>query len=207
KKAKASRERYVFYTQEMAARIAERLSLESRLRRALEQEEFVLHYQPKYDAGGRAIAGLEALMRWQSPYFGLVPPAQFVPLLEETGLIVPVGAWALRRAALDYCAWLATGLNPPRIAVNVSAIQLPQRDFVQTLERSLADSGCPAGIDLELTESVIMEDIDASIEKLSAVRRLGSAIAIDDFGTGYSSLFYLARLPVAALKIDRSFVA
>jgi diguanylate cyclase (GGDEF)-like protein/PAS domain S-box-containing protein len=207
KKAKATGERYVFYTQEMTARIAEKLSLESRLRQALEKEEFVLHYQPKYHADGRTMAGLEALIRWQSPHLGLVPPLQFVPLLEETGLILQAGSWALRRAALDHRGWAEAGLAPPKVAVNVSAIQLRRRDFVETVERSIAVGVSPTAIDLELTESLVMEDIDASIEKLSAVRRLGIGIAIDDFGTGYSSLFYLARLPVEALKIDRSFLA
>jgi diguanylate cyclase (GGDEF)-like protein/PAS domain S-box-containing protein len=207
KKAKATGERYVFYTQEMTARIAEKLSLESRLRQALEKEQFVLHYQPKYHADGRTMAGLEALIRWQSPHLGLVPPLQFVPLLEETGLILQVGSWALRRAALDHRGWAEAGLAPPKVAVNVSAIQLRQRDFVETVERSIAEGVSPTAIDLELTESLVMEDIEASIEKLSAVRRLGVGIAIDDFGTGYSSLFYLARLPVQALKIDRSFLA
>ncbi|TMH27469.1 MAG: EAL domain-containing protein, partial [Betaproteobacteria bacterium] len=196
-----------FYTQEMTARIAEKLALENRLRQALEKDEFVLHYQPKVDIEARTVMGMEALIRWQSPELGLVPPLQFIPLLEETGLILPVGAWALRRAALDHRAWVEAGLKPPRVAVNVSAIQLRQRDFVEAVERSAADGVSPPAIELELTESLVMEDIEASIDKLTALRRLGIGIAIDDFGTGYSSLFYLARLPVEALKIDRSFVA
>ena len=205
KKAKAGGERYLFYTQEMTARIAEQLALENRLRQALEKEEFVLHYQPKVDIAGRTMVGMEALIRWQSRELGLVPPLQFIPLLEETGLILEVGAWALARAARDRRSWVEAGLMPPRVAVNVSAIQLRRRDFVQTLERAIAGGASPPGIDLEITESLIMEDIHASIEKLNAVRRLGVGVAIDDFGTGYSSLFYLARLPVEALKIDRSF--
>ena len=207
KRARAAGERHVFYSEEMNARMAEKLALENRLRQALERDEFVLHYQPKVDIDGNAIVGMEALIRWQSPDLGLVPPLEFVPLLEETGLILQVGAWALRRAALDHRSWREAGLAPPRVAVNVSALQLRQRDFVQTLERSIAADSSPTDIDLEITETLIMQDIDASIEKLSAVRRLGVGVAIDDFGTGYSSLFYLARLPVEALKIDRSFVA
>jgi diguanylate cyclase (GGDEF)-like protein len=207
KKAKAKGERYLFYTQEMTARIAEQLALENRLRQALEKDEFVLHYQPKVDIEGRTVVGMEALIRWQSPELGLVPPLRFIPLLEETGLILEVGAWALERAARDRRSWVEAGLMPPRVAVNVSAIQLRRRDFVQTLERAIAGGASPPGIDLEITESLIMEDIHASIEKLNAVRQLGVGVAIDDFGTGYSSLFYLARLPVQALKIDRSFVA
>lgn len=207
KKAKSSAERYVFYTPQMTARIAEKLALENRLRQALEKDEFVLHYQPKVDLNGRKVVGMEALIRWQSPDLGLVPPGQFVPLLEETGLILEVGSWALRRAAHDHRSWVEAGLTPPRVAVNVSAIQLRQRGFVEIVERSIAEGVSPTVIDLEITETLIMEDIQASIEKLSAIRRLGVGIAIDDFGTGYSSLFYLARLPVEALKIDRSFVA
>jgi len=207
KRARAAGERHVFYSEEMNARMAEKLALEERLRQALERDEFVLHYQPKVDSGGDTIVGMEALLRWQTPDRGLVPPLEFVPLLEETGLILPVGAWALSRAALDQRAWRDAGLAPPRVAVNVSAIQLRQRDFVQMVERAIGAHGSPSDIDLEITETLIMEDIDASIEKLSAVRRLGVGVAIDDFGTGYSSLFYLARLPVEALKIDRSFVA
>jgi EAL domain-containing protein (putative c-di-GMP-specific phosphodiesterase class I) len=187
----------------MSARIADNLALENKLRRALERDEFVLHYQPKVELEGRRVVGVEALIRWQSTELGLVPPARFIPILEETGFIIEVGSWALRRAALDHRAWLEAGLEAPKVAVNVSAIQLRQRDFVRIVQGSIAGS---AGIDLEITESLIMEDIQASIEKLAAVRDLGIGIAIDDFGTGYSSLAYLARLPVETLKIDRSFI-
>jgi diguanylate cyclase (GGDEF)-like protein/PAS domain S-box-containing protein len=207
KKAKSGGERYLFYTQEMTERTAEKLALESKLRRALERDEFVLHYQPKVEAATRRIVGLEALIRWQSPELGLVPPGRFIPLLEETGLILEVGAWALRRAVRDHRAWVDAGLAPPKIAVNVSAIQLRQRNFVNVVEEALSGGSADPAIELEITESLVMEDIQASIEKLSAVRRLGIGIAIDDFGTGYSSLAYLARLPVEILKIDRSFIA
>jgi diguanylate cyclase (GGDEF)-like protein/PAS domain S-box-containing protein len=205
KKAKVSGERYLFYTQEMTERVAEKLALENKLRQALEKDEFVLHYQPKVELETRTIVGVEALIRWQSPELGLVPPMKFIPLLEETGLILEVGAWALRRAARDRQAWLDAGLEPPRVAVNVSAIQLRQRDFVRTVQE-VVTRGASDGIDLEITESLVMEDIQASIEKLAELRRLGIGIAIDDFGTGYSSLAYLARLPVETLKIDRSFI-
>jgi diguanylate cyclase (GGDEF)-like protein len=206
KRAKATGERYLFYTQEMTERIAEKLSLENKLRQALEKEQFVLHYQPKVDLQNRSIVGVEALIRWQSPELGLVPPMKFIPLLEETGLILQVGSWALRRAALDHRAWVEQGLKPPRVAVNVSPIQLRQRDFVRDVERAIREGGAPVGIDLEITESLIMQDIHATIEKLVLLRKLGVQVAIDDFGTGYSSLSYLARLPVETLKIDRSFV-
>jgi diguanylate cyclase len=135
-----------------------------------------------------------------------VPPVKFISLLEETGLILEVGSWALTRAALDHRAWTEMGIKPPRVAVNVSPIQLRQRDFVDTVERAVMEGLAPVGIDLEITESVVMENVEATIEKLKRVRGLGIKMAIDDFGTGYSSLAYLAKLPVETLKIDRSFV-
>jgi len=207
KRAKTAGERYVFHTREMTARVAENVALENKLRQALENDEFVLHYQPKVDVQTRAIVGLEALLRWQSPELGLVAPARFVTLLEETGLMLEVGPWVLRRAVLDHRSWVEAGLNPPRVAVNVSAIQLRHRDFVKTIERALSAAARPSCIDLEITETVMMEDVDATIRKLCDARKLGIGAAIDDFGTGYSSLFYLARLPIEAFKIDRSFVA
>ncbi len=154
----------------------------------------------------RAIAGVEALIRWQSPELGLVPPGQFIPLLEETGLILEVGSWALRRAVRDHADWQARGLSAPRIAVNVSQIQLRQPDFVNTVREVLGAGGVPTGIDLEITESLLMEEVESNIDKLKALRDLGMQIAIDDFGTGYSSLAYLAKLPVNCLKIDRAFI-
>jgi len=206
KRAKAGGERYLFYAQQMTERVAENLALENKMRRALENQEFVLHYQPKVDTVTRKIEGLEALIRWQSPDLGLVPPMHFIPLLETTGLILEVGAWALRRAAQDYRRWSERGLTVPRIAVNVSSIQVRRRDFVQTTLDSIGKKSDRAAIDLEVTESLIMEDIEANIEKFEALRVDGMEIAIDDFGTGYSSLAYLAKLPVQSLKIDRSFV-
>jgi diguanylate cyclase (GGDEF)-like protein/PAS domain S-box-containing protein len=205
-KAKQAGERQLFYTPQMTERVAETLALENKLRQALEKEEFVLHYQPKVDLQSRAIVGVEALIRWQSPELGLVPPGKFIGLLEETGLILEVGSWALTRAALDHRAWTEMGIKPPRVAVNVSPIQLRQRDFVGSVERAVMEGVAPVGIDLEITESVVMEDVEATIAKLKRVRALGIKMAIDDFGTGYSSLAYLAKLPVETLKIDRSFV-
>jgi diguanylate cyclase (GGDEF)-like protein len=205
KKAKAGGDKYLFYTQQMTERFAERLSLENKLRQAVERQEFVLHYQPKVSLTDRSIVGVEALIRWQTPR-GLVPPDEFISLLEETGLIVQAGAWALRRAALDYRGWSKRGLRAPRIAVNVSAFQL-RGNFVEMLKEALGDGVSPAGIDVEITESLIMEDIAGNIAKLEAARAMGVNIAIDDFGTGYSSLGYLAKLPVQSLKIDTSFIA
>jgi diguanylate cyclase (GGDEF)-like protein len=206
-RAKASGEQYIFYTEQMTVRIAEKLALENKLRQALEREEFVLYYQPKVDLVHRRIAGVEALIRWKSPELGLVPPAQFIPLLEETGMILGVGAWVLKRAVLDHRHWLALGVSAPRIAVNVSVSQLRRRDFVAVVKNAIGDGTTRPGIDLEITESLIMEDIQGSIEKLTALRDLGLIVTIDDFGTGYSSLGYLAKLPVQALKIDLSFIA
>jgi PAS domain S-box-containing protein/diguanylate cyclase (GGDEF)-like protein len=206
KKAKQTGERYLFHAPEMTARIAEKLTLENKLREALEKEEFVLHYQPKVDLETRRIAGVEALIRWNSPERGLVPPGQFIPLLEETGLILQVGEWALKRAVLDHRHWLRQGTTAPRIAVNVSAIQLRQRDFVDVVKEAISTGANPTAIDVEITESLLMEDVAGNIKKLKALRDLGMKLSIDDFGTGYSSLGYLAKLPVHTLKIDRSFI-
>jgi EAL domain-containing protein (putative c-di-GMP-specific phosphodiesterase class I) len=153
---------------------------------------------------------VEALIRWRNPELGLVPPVQFIPLMEETGLIKDVGAWALCQAAQDHLRLQdrleGTGISVPRIAVNVSPIQLRMRSFVDTVRAAIVLGASPPGIDLEITESLIMEDIEENIAKLDQIRALGLSVAIDDFGTGYSSLRYLAKLPVQTLKIDRSFV-
>jgi len=206
RKAKTTGEKRVFYTHEMTQIIAARITLETRLRQALEREEFVLHYQPKVDLETRRIQGVEALIRWQSPDLGLVPPMQFIPVLEETGMILEAGAWALRRAVLDHRHWVKQKLVAPRVAVNVSAIQVRQPSFVDVVKDILREGANPPGIDIEITESLIMEDVAGTIDKLKILRDLGMSIAIDDFGTGYSSLGYLSRLPVHSLKIDRSFI-
>ncbi|HEY4158310.1 MAG TPA: EAL domain-containing protein [Polyangiaceae bacterium] len=207
KKAKSSGQRYLFYAPSMNERVREKLTLETKLRRAIEQDEFLLHYQPKVNLKSGRVVGLEALIRWQDPSEGLVPPGRFIPVLEETGLILDVGRWVMMRAAAQYTAWVEQGLTPPRIAVNVSAIQLGQRDFVRSVEQVAAEYPLlGAGLDLEITESVLIEDLNNNIEKLRAVKEQGPRVAIDDFGTGYSSLGYLSRLPIDALKVDRSFV-
>ena len=206
-RAKSAGERCVLYQPDMSRRPVGTLLLENRLRRALEQQQFVLHYQPKVDTLTRQLKGLEALIRWNDPERGLQMPAQFVTVLEETGIIVDVGLWSLRRAIED-ARWLARQGRPvPRIAVNVSALQLQQRDFVESVGSLLAETGAGGDlIDLELTESMVMRDVDANIVKLAALGEMGVRIVIDDFGTGYSSLAYLARLPIHTLKIDRSFI-
>jgi diguanylate cyclase (GGDEF)-like protein len=206
KKAKDSPSKHVFYTPNLSEQLAERVTLESQMRRALENEEFVLHYQPKVDMAERRLVGVEALLRWKNPQLGLIPPSKFIPIMEENGLIVEVGTWVIRQACRDRSRWLERGLKAPRIAVNVSALQLRQDDFVPAVSSILKLAGGEAGIDFEVTESLLMENVDDNMKKLSAVRELGVQIALDDFGTGYSSLSYLARLPVKTLKIDRSFV-
>jgi diguanylate cyclase (GGDEF)-like protein len=207
KKAKASGNRYLFYTQTMNERVAEKLTLENQLRRALDKEEFVLHYQPKVNLQSGKLTSAEALIRWNDPRTGLVPPGRFIPILEETGLIYAVGRWALRKAIEDYLRWHTAGLVPVRIAVNVSPLQLRDRGFIAEIERAIAiDAQAAAGLELEFTESMIMEDVKHSIATLQAIRAMGVTIAIDAFGTGLSSLGYLAKLPVDTLKIDRSFV-
>jgi EAL domain-containing protein (putative c-di-GMP-specific phosphodiesterase class I) len=184
------------------------MKLETELRRAVLEEQFVLHYQPRVDIASEKISGLEALIRWTHPERGLVPPNDFIPLLESTGLIVEVGRWALRRAALDFRKWRDAGLRPPRIAVNVSQGQLRHKDFVADVGTALAAAGAYRDqMDIEITESMLMENIDGNIEKLRAIQAMGVQIAMDDFGTGYSSLSYLAKLPINSLKIDRSFIS
>jgi diguanylate cyclase (GGDEF)-like protein len=205
--ARAGGEPYLFYAEQMTAQAAEKLDMENRLRRAIELDEFVLHYQPKVDIRAGTLSGVEALIRWNSPDRGLVYPAHFLPLLEETGLILEVGAWVLRTAAADYQRWVALGLDAPRIAVNVSVIQLDHPDFVAVVKQAISGTGSAPAIDLELTESLLMKDVVQSVAKLSEIRDLGVGISIDDFGTGYSSLAYLAKLPVVAVKIDLMFVA
>jgi diguanylate cyclase (GGDEF)-like protein len=207
KRTKNSEQTYLFYEPAMSVQVAERITLENKLRRALEEEQFVLHYQPKVSSGNNRICGLEALIRWNDPETGLVPPGKFIPIMEETGIILNVGAWAINRALADGRHWLSQGLTPPRIAVNVSALQLQKADFVDIVTRLVAQYGNETCLlELEVTESLLMQDIEGNISKLAAIRDLGVNIAIDDFGTGYSSLGYLAKLPVNALKIDRSFI-
>jgi len=207
KKAKASGERYLFYTHKMTAAVAGKLTLENQLRQALDNDEFVLHYQPKINLLTGKLTGAEALIRWNDPRTGLVPPMQFIPILEETGLIHEVGRWALRKAIADYLRWCAAGLPAVRIAVNVSPLQLRYRGFTAEVEQAIGiDEQAVAGLELEITENMIMEDVKQSIASLHAIRAMGVSIAIDDFGTGFSSLGYLSKLPVDTLKIDRSFV-
>lgn len=206
-RAKSGGERWLRYRRQMTETAAERLTLETRLRHALERSEFRLHYQPKVSLKDGRLTGAEALIRWQDPMSGLVSPAKFIPVLEETGLINEVGWWALHQAMEDGRRWRSQGLSPGRLAVNVSPLQLRHPGFVPAIWRVIAaESFTPADLELEITESVIMESVQHCLGVLNAIREMGVRIAIDDFGTGFSSLSYLSRLPVDSLKIDRSFV-
>jgi diguanylate cyclase (GGDEF)-like protein/PAS domain S-box-containing protein len=203
----SGRNAYQFFTAEINQRSRARAQMGSELRRALEREEFALVYQPKYDLASRRPRGAEALLRWKHPERGTVSPAEFIPVLEETGLIIPVGDWVLRRACEDLKAWHASGLAPGAVAVNLSARQFRQQDLDARIKSLVASAGIDPGlIELEITESQLMQDPDHAIRVMRALCDAGMRIAIDDFGTGYSSLSYLTRFPVGALKIDRSFV-
>jgi diguanylate cyclase (GGDEF)-like protein len=207
KKAKSSGDRFLFYAQKMTAMVAGKLTLENQLRQALEKNEFVIYYQPKMNLASGGLTSAEALIRWNDPRTGMVAPSGFIPILEETGLIHDVGRWVLRKAVEDYLRWLSAGLAAVRIAVNVSPLQLRHRDFIAEIKEVIGiDARAPAGLELEITESLIMEDVSHSIASLQAIRAMGVSIAIDDFGTGFSSLSYLSKLPVDTLKIDRSFI-
>lgn len=201
------RNNYQFYSQEMNSKAIERLEMEAKLRRALEKEEFVLHFQPQLDLQNNRLVGVEALVRWQNDDLGLVPPNDFIPLLEDTGLIVPVGEWILQHACHCARSWQREGLGDIRVAVNISPQQFLYSDIIATVEESLRQSELPPGLlELEITEGSIMADAKANIHRLQQLSAMGIQLAIDDFGTGYSSLAYLKRFPIDALKIDQSFV-
>jgi diguanylate cyclase (GGDEF)-like protein len=201
------RNNYQLYTPAMNARAFERLALENSLRKALERKEFLLHYQPQTDMRTGAIVGVEALLRWQHPDLGLVYPSEFIPIAEETGLIVPLGEWVLRTACVQARAWQTLGLPPFTVAVNLSARQFLQQDLVDTVARILKETGVdPRSLEIEITESIAMQNADYTIVVLRDLKEMGILIAMDDFGTGYSSLSYLKKFPIDSLKIDQSFV-
>jgi EAL domain-containing protein (putative c-di-GMP-specific phosphodiesterase class I) len=191
----------------MGAEALRRLSLESDLRRALERDEMTLHYQPQVELATGRVVGAEALVRWQHPRLGLISPAEFVPLAEASGLIVPIGEWVLREATRRCGQWQKRGFGPLRVAVNLSPRQLQQEGLVETVCDALGEAGLDArSLELEVTESSLMSNRETAASTLRALRAIGVGVAIDDFGTGYSSLSYLRHLPVDTLKIDRSFV-
>ena len=192
-----------FFTAEMEAQIEARHTLEADLRKAIEGEEFELHYQPLYDLGQQKICGFEALLRWNHPTRGRVPPMEFIPLAEEVGLVVDIGRWVIRRACRDAMDWP----EDIKVAVNVSAIQFTNSDLPSDVAASLAEAGLPANrLEIEITESVLMENLDEALPVLHALKQSGIRIGMDDFGTGYSSLSYLRRFPFDKIKIDKSFV-
>ena len=198
---------YKFFTPEMNTRASERLALESRLRRAIEKGEFQLHYQPQIDLQSGKIIGCEALIRWQHPELGMVPPLKFIPVAEESKLILPIGDWVLHEACRQNRAWQQQGLPPVVVAVNLSALQFHQKNLQQSITHALQESGLdPQFLELEVTESAIMSDAEDVLGTMKQLRDMGLEMAIDDFGTGYSSLSYLKRFPVGKLKIDRSFI-
>ncbi|HEY0633807.1 MAG TPA: EAL domain-containing protein [Gammaproteobacteria bacterium] len=201
------RNNYQFFTTEMNLRIEKQMRLETRLRHALDNGELSLHYQPQVDLASGRIKGVEALLRWTNPELGNVSPAQFIPIAEESGMIIAIGQWILRSTCEQLQRWESNGIRGVRVAVNLSALQFRQADFVESLETLITEQGIsPAQLELEITESTLMESADNTIDNLNRLRKRGFKIAIDDFGTGYSSLSYLKRFPIDRLKIDQSFV-
>jgi diguanylate cyclase (GGDEF)-like protein len=201
------RNNYQFFTEDMNVRAVEREFLEGSLRRALKRREFVLHYQPKINLETGAITGVEALIRWRHPERGLIPPALFVPIAEDCGLIVPIGRWVLHEACRQIQAWIDAGLPAMPVAVNISAVEFQSKEFLERVRAILKETRLnPRYLELELTESVLMQDAEATVPALIALKAIGVRLAIDDFGTGYSSLSYLRQFPIDTLKIDQSFV-
>ena len=196
-----------FFTKEIKTQSIERLTLESALRRALDRDQFALHYQPKVDMTTGQITGVEALLRWTHPDLGVLPPAQFIPLAEETGLIVPIGRWVLREACAQNMAWQRRGLRPVSMAVNLSPRQFLDEDLLQDIDQALAASGMPPVLlQLEVTESMVMRNVSRAVKVLDGIQSRGIRLAIDDFGTGYSSMSLMKQFPIDTIKIDRSFV-
>jgi diguanylate cyclase (GGDEF)-like protein len=201
------RNNFRFHSRETKTQSIERLMLETSLRRALERNELVLYYQPKRDLRRGGISGVEALLRWQHPDLGLLLPSRFIPLAEETGLIVPIGKWVLETACTQNMAWRSQGLPAMRIAVNLSPRQFADADLLHDIRAALEKSGMrPELLELEITESMVMQNVERAVRVLEAIKRLGLTLAIDDFGTGYSSMSLVKKFPVDVLKIDRSFV-
>jgi diguanylate cyclase (GGDEF)-like protein len=207
KLAKEAGKQYVHYQLKMHSEIAERVAIEHRLRAAIDAQHFELHYQPQVDIASGRIEAVEALLRWNDPEQGLVAPDQFLHVLESSGLIVTVGEWVLRQAAADCMRWQAMALGPLRVAVNVSALQIRRRNFVDQMLVAASGWARPGyGVDMEITETGLLQDLDGTTRKLRVLREAGVRVAIDDFGTGYSSLGLLSKLPVDLLKIDRVFI-
>jgi predicted signal transduction protein with EAL and GGDEF domain len=201
------RRNFQFYTADMTELAFERVLMETHLHRALERQQFVVYYQSQVDLLSGKVIGVEALVRWQHPELGLLLPTKFIPLAEDTGLILPLGKWVLQTACRQIAAWHKANLCPGRVSVNLTGNQLKNDKVIPTIEQILEENGCqPDWLELEITESVIMEQHGRSFNILQRLKNHGIELAIDDFGTGYSSLAHLKRLPVSRLKIDRSFI-
>lgn len=201
------RNNYQFYGRAMNARASEKLAMEAQLRKAIDRNEFEIHLQPKLDLRSDRIAGVEALVRWRHPERGIVLPADFIPLAEQSGLIVPIGEWVLQAACQQSKAWQGAGLLQLPVAVNISSLHFRHSTLLSTVAKALAESGLPPPmLELELTESMLMEDMEATLATLRSLKAIGVRLSVDDFGTGYSSLAYLKRFPLDTLKVDRSFV-
>ncbi|MEM7756678.1 MAG: EAL domain-containing protein [Cyanobacteria bacterium P01_A01_bin.40] len=198
---------YQFYSAAMSGKLKRTLDIKENLRHALKREEFYLQYQPRIEIATGDLVGVEALLRWQNPELGLVPPAEFIPIAEKTNLIMPIGEWVLRQACLQLKQWQQLCLSPLKISVNLSTCQFKQANLIETIDRILQDTALERTyLELEITESLLVDDIETAIALLWELKRRGISIALDDFGTGYSSLSYLQKLPIDTLKIDRSFV-
>jgi predicted signal transduction protein with EAL and GGDEF domain len=203
----AGRNGYRFFDEQMNVEAVEHLTMKSGLRRAVERDEFVLHYQPQIDLRTGAVVGAEALLRWNHPELGMIPPARFIPVAEDSGLIVPIGEWVIREACRQAVAWQADGLPPLVMAVNLSAVQFKRGDVEQTVKQALSSTGFdPHWLELELTESILIQNTEQVLASVQRLKLLGVKLSIDDFGTGYSSLSYLKRFAVDKLKIDQSFI-
>jgi EAL domain-containing protein (putative c-di-GMP-specific phosphodiesterase class I) len=197
---------FQFFTANVNEEVLVRQELENHLSRSLERNELQLFYQPQYRGRGRLV-GFEALLRWNHPKLGMIPPARFIPIAEESGIILSIGAWVLEQACRQMCTWTQAGFQNLTMAVNVSMIQFERRDWADSVEQVLKTTGLPPScLELELTESVVMQNAKEAATRLNQLRKLGVRLAIDDFGTGYSSLNYLQQLPIDTLKIDQSFI-
>jgi EAL domain-containing protein (putative c-di-GMP-specific phosphodiesterase class I) len=203
----AGRNNHKFYSDTMRVRSLHRLDIENELRSAMNSDQFSLHYQPKVDLKEWSIVGVEALMRWNHPERGWISPAEFIPVAEETGMIVPMGRWVLQEACRQISRWRDTALSDIRVSVNMSSQQMYSDDLLLLVKENLTAARIRASsLELEITESLLMRDTESTVETLNELKALGIAISIDDFGTGYSSLSYLKRFPIDTLKIDKSFV-
>ncbi|HZW25637.1 MAG TPA: bifunctional diguanylate cyclase/phosphodiesterase, partial [Gallionella sp.] len=205
---RSGRSNFRFYSKELTASANERLTLEGDLRRGIARDELELYFQPKVRLADGAVVGSEALLRWHHPQRGTVSPDRFIPIAEDSGLIVEIGAWVLRQGCRAACDWNAPGKPLHKVAINLSARQFQSGNLVKTVRQTLTETGCrPEWIELEITESLLLDEEGEVLEMLEAFREMGITIAIDDFGTGYSALSYLARFPIDTLKIDRSFIS